>query len=46
MGLESGESAGAHQEDIAKALKGLLKEGYNVREETLPIHLHRFKVAL
>uniref|UniRef100_A0A8C2FW15 Interferon-induced protein 44-like n=1 Tax=Cyprinus carpio TaxID=7962 RepID=A0A8C2FW15_CYPCA len=29
MGLESGESHGAHQEDIAKALEGLLKEGHN-----------------
>uniref|UniRef100_A0A9J8BBA5 Interferon-induced 44-like protein n=1 Tax=Cyprinus carpio carpio TaxID=630221 RepID=A0A9J8BBA5_CYPCA len=29
MGLESGESNGAHQEDIAKALEGLLKEGHN-----------------
>ncbi|RXN37758.1 interferon-induced 44-like protein [Labeo rohita] len=29
MGLEAGESHGAHQEDIAKCLEGLLKEGYN-----------------
>ncbi len=50
MGLEAGELAGAHQgadtEDIAKALEGLLKEGYNVRRKLLSIHLHRFKVAL
>ncbi len=31
MGLESRDSAGADPEDIAKALEGLLKEGYNVR---------------
>uniref|UniRef100_A0A8C1U0M8 Interferon-induced protein 44-like n=1 Tax=Cyprinus carpio TaxID=7962 RepID=A0A8C1U0M8_CYPCA len=29
MGLESGDSQGADPEDIAKALEGLLKEGYN-----------------
>ncbi|RXN38225.1 interferon-induced 44-like protein [Labeo rohita] len=29
MGLEAGESHGAHQEDIAKCLEGLLKEGHN-----------------
>ncbi len=33
MGLESGESAGADPEDIAKDLEGLLKEGYNVRRK-------------
>ncbi len=33
MGLESGDSAGADPEDIAKALEGLLKEGYNVRRK-------------
>ncbi len=43
---ESGDSAGAHQEDIAKAFEGLLKEGYNVRRKLLSIHLHRIKVAL
>ncbi|XP_052407388.1 interferon-induced protein 44-like [Carassius gibelio] len=29
MGLESGESHGAHPDDIIKALEGLLKEGHN-----------------
>ncbi len=33
MGLESGESQGTDPEDIAKALEGLLKEGYNVRRK-------------
>jgi len=46
MGLESGESNGAHQEDIAKALEGLLKEGHNVRRKLLPVNLLSFKVAL
>ncbi len=56
MGLESGDSGGADQkdkksaganpEDIAKALEGLLKEGFNVRRKHLPISLLRFKVAL
>ncbi len=46
MGLESGDLGGAHQEDIAKALEGLLKEGCNVRRRLLPISLLRFKVAL
>ncbi|KAL1254774.1 hypothetical protein QQF64_017003 [Cirrhinus molitorella] len=30
MGLESGESQGAHPEDIVKCLEGLLKEGHNI----------------
>ncbi len=38
MGLESGDSQGADQEDIAKSLEGLLKEGYNVRRNLLPIN--------
>ncbi len=46
MGLESGDSQGADQEDIAKSLEGLLKEGYNVRRNLLPINLLRFIVSL
>ncbi|XP_052391555.1 interferon-induced protein 44 isoform X1 [Carassius gibelio] len=50
MGLESEEAQGAHPEDIAKSLEGLLKEGHNFnpavsgkdvdyRSETSPEHL-------